>query len=63
MHGHLSIKYACRKPILETNLKQKEVQVCIGLAEGGKGMYFFVLYQRHWRNFSPRKGMEGGKRG
>lgn len=50
MHGHLSIKYACGKPIPETNSKEKEVLVCITLEEGGKEMYvcmyIFVLYQR-----------------
>lgn len=43
LYGYLSIKYVCGKLILEINLKEKEVLVCIRLEEGGKEMYVCIF--------------------
>lgn len=61
MHGHLSIKYACGKPIPETNSKEKEVLVCIRLEEGGKEMY--VCISLFCIKGSPLNGCKGRKEG
>lgn len=61
MHGHLSIKYACGKPIPDTNSKEKEVLVCIRLEEGGKEMYVCISF--FCIKGSPLNGCKGRKEG